>query len=300
MLSLRVHELQTLMMDILLSASLPPDTLLPLLTSLISTLPALKPTVLSLIPRPSLAAATEAIIKSSKKLHDAYPYSTSSFTSGPSPSFGFGTTDSGHSRSPSTSGLLSPTFSRSPTPFAASPGSDGQGSGMRQEYIVSRLRPHIQEFVSSCFSYLPYFSCIDKASTSLSAKHGAIPHTHAQSHASALQSQHKDKSHPSETYLFLETVTAQILAQPPLTQGELLPLLIPRLTEEWKAWVDRVDQAVNCEGGMFGQEVVRSWERGLDRFAEAKGDGIEAMRNIRDRWVSKVGWLVGRQSMEEL
>lgn len=75
---------------------------------------------------------------------------------------------------------------------------------------------------------------------------------------------------------------------------------MPRLTQEWKAWVERVDQVVNRDGGMFGQEVVRSWESGLDRFADSKGDGVEAMRAIRDQWVSKVGWLVGRQPMEEL
>ncbi|KAI0095047.1 hypothetical protein BDY19DRAFT_902083 [Irpex rosettiformis] len=281
-----------------LLASLPPETLLPLLTSLISTLPTLKPTVLSLIPRPTLATATEAIVKSSKKLLDAYPYSISNLVSGSPSSFGFGTVDFGSNRSSSTSISSNFGFSRSPTPFGSASNSESQGSGMRQEYIVSRLRPRIQDFVSSCFSYLPYFSCIDNTSALHHDKSHTVPHV--QSHASALQSQHKDKSHPSETYLFLETLTAQILVQPPLTQSELLPLLMPRLTEEWIAWVDRVDQVVNRDGGMFGQEVVRSWERRLDRFAEAKGDGVEAMRNIRDRWVSKVGWLVGRQSMEEL
>ncbi|KAI0686812.1 hypothetical protein BC835DRAFT_1287328 [Cytidiella melzeri] len=280
-----------------LLASLPPETLLPLLTSLISTLPVLKPTVLSLIPRPTLTTATQAVIKSSKKLHDAYPYSTQSLPAGSS-LFSAGATDFGSSRSSNLSGLSSFTFSRSPTPFGGSFGSDSQGSGMRQEYIVSRLRPHIHDFVSSCFSYLPYFSYIDNASLLDADKNHTTPHV--ESHASALQSQHKDKSHPSETYLFLETLTAQILAQPTLTQAELSPLLLPRLVEEWKAWVERVDRIANRDGGMFGQEVVRTWERGLDQFAEAKGNGIEVMREIRDRWVSKVGWLVGRQPMEEL
>lgn len=91
-----------------------------------------------------------------------------------------------------------------------------------------------------------------------------------------------------------------LLSQPPLTQSSLAPLLLPRLLEEWKAWVDRVDEVVNREGGMFGQEEVRNWERGLDDFAAAKGYGLEAMKEVRDRWVLKVGWLVGRQPMEEL
>jgi hypothetical protein len=46
---------------------------------------------------------------------------------------------------------------------------------------------------------------------------------------------------------------------------------------------------------MFGGETVRSWERALDELAGAKGNGLEAFRQIRDTWVSKVGWLVGRQ-----
>jgi hypothetical protein len=60
---------------------------------------------------------------------------------------------------------------------------------------------------------------------------------------------------------------------------------------------------------MFGGETVRGWEKDLDEFADAKGGaegaGWECMREIRDRWVAKVGWLVGRKAvmgmdMEEL
>ena len=79
-------------------------------------------------------------------------------------------------------------------------------------------------------------------------------------------------------------------------------MLASRLAEEWKAWVDHVDASVNMHGGMFGRETVQTWERGLDEFAQAKGNGMEVMREIRDEWVGKVGWLVGRmgQPMEEL
>lgn len=170
---------------------------------------------------------------------------------------------------------------------------------MREEYILSRLRPHIGEFVSACFSYLPYFSYV---ATPAPLSHSAKTRTqsHAQSHASALQSQHKDKSHPSETYLFLAALTSHVLSQPPLTQSSLVPMILPRLIEEWRAWINHVDEVVNRQGGMFGQETVRTWERGLDEFAQAKGYGLDVMRQIRDDWVSKVGWLVGRQPMEEL
>lgn len=232
-------------------------------------------------------------MKSSRKLLSAFPYSASNFAAGPSASFGFGAGDIGSNRPHNINGATSFGFSR----VGAASANDSHASGMREEYVVSRLRPHIHEFISACLSYLPYFSHVEKTSLSDSYKGHAMQQ--AESHASALQSQHKDKSHPSETYLFLETLTRQMLSQPPLTQSNLVPLLIPRLSEEWKAWVDRVGHVVNQEGGMFGQEAVRSWERGLDQLAEAKGNGMEVMREVRDRWVSKVGWLVGRQPMEE-
>ena len=95
-----------------------------------------------------------------------------------------------------------------------------------------------------------------------------------------------------------------MLSQATLTQSSLVPLLLPRLSEEWKAWVGRIDDVVNKRGGMFGSETVRSWERVLDELAEAKGfEGANILRDVRDLWVSKVGWLIGRtaqQQMDEL
>ena len=164
---------------------------------------------------------------------------------------------------------------------------------MRDEYIVSRLRLHIQDFVSACLSYLPYFSNVATADPSSKSQT-------TQTHAAALRQQHKDKLHPTETYLFLASLTTPILSQPPLTQASLVPMLASRLAEEWKAWVDHVDEFVNRQGGMFGRDTVATWERGLDEFAQAKENGMDMMKEIRDRWVLKVGWLVGRQPMEEL
>jgi hypothetical protein len=61
---------------------------------------------------------------------------------------------------------------------------------------------------------------------------------------------------------------------------------------------------VNRQGGMFGSETVRVWERELDKFADHKGpEERHVMREIRDMWVAKVGWLAGRirhHAMEEL
>ncbi|KAG5350652.1 hypothetical protein C0989_009950 [Termitomyces sp. Mn162] len=250
-----------------LLASLPTQSLLPLLTSLLEAQPSLKATILRLIPRPTLETATQALAQSAKKLRDAYPYSSAPSFGQPSfsTSFGFGRP----------SNTNAPSFS------------SHHAGGMRDSYVISRLRPCISEFVAACFSYLPYFSSLPPASHSLS------------SHSTAL---HKDRLHPSETFSFLCTVTNHIISQPALAQSELVPQLFPRLSEEWEAWVLRVDEIVNRSGGMFGSEAVQQWGRALDEMADGKVmEGSDVMRRIRDLWVSKVGWLIGRTGnvMEE-
>jgi len=56
--------------------------------------------------------------------------------------------------------------------------------------------------------------------------------------------------------------------------------------------VDQLDNEVNRMGGMFRAEAVRGWERGLDEMASIESTAW--MRGVRDKWVFKVGWLVGR------
>jgi len=269
-----------------LLASLPPQSLLPLLTSLLIDQPSLKPAVLRLIPRPTLETAIQALSLSAKKLSDAYPYSNASsfqsFSSGfsdsrapgfPNSTLGFGRL---HTQNQ---------FNQPSTPSTPS----SNNGGMRESYIVSRLRPHITDFVAACMSYLPYFSC---APPSTDVSTGNTPH---QSHSTTLQALHKDKFHPSETYLFLSALTRHFIDQPGLTQASLSPLLLPRLTKEWMAWVERVDSVVNRDGGMFGGETVKGWIQGLDEFAGTTDPHCaQMMQCVRDAWVAKVGWLVGR------
>ena len=238
--------------------------------------PALKSTILPLIPRPTLETAIQALAQSAKRLREAYPYSNPAFSQA-TPSFGSTTRPAEQA-----------TFGHS---------THTNSSGMRDAYIISRLRPHVNDFVSSCMSYLPYFTCVP-SSTQVSA---LIPST-SQSHlATTIQSLHKDKFHPSETFLFLSAVTKHLIEQPPLTLSQLSPLILGRLAEDWKMWVDRVDELVNRQGGMFGSETVRSWERGLDEMAAADALAVSnEMRSIRDSWVSKVGWLVGRTAQHAM
>jgi hypothetical protein len=259
------------------TASLPPQSLLPLLSSLLKAKPSLKATILPLIPRPTLEIAVQALTESAKRLRAAYPYSNTPT----------------HSLSifvPARPSLNS-TFGHS---------SQVTQPAMRDSYIISRLRPHVSDYVSTCMSYLPYFSCIPPP-FNVSASGLAANHTNS---ASTIQTLHKDKFHPSETFLFLSAVTNQIVNQPSLSIGEIAPMILPRLSEEWRTWVDKVDELVNVQARMFGSETVRSWGGGLDELAESKAPEIsEVMRGIRDRWVSKVGWLIGRtlqQPMDEL
>jgi hypothetical protein len=260
-----------------LLASLPPQSLLPLLNSLLKAQPSLKTTILPLIPRPTLETAIQTLAQSAKKLQDAYPYLNSVSFLAPTTSFGFGRAHA------------TPEFGQS------NAASGSHSSGMRDSYILSRLRPHISDFVAACMSYLPFFTCISPSqpinqSNNLHADSGLPTRS-----VTTIQSLHKDKFHPSETFLFLSAVTNHIIAQPPLAQTSLCSHLLPRLLEEWNTWIDKVDDVVNRQGGMFGRDAVQSWERGLDGMAEAKiADGTTAMRDIRDKWVTKVGWLVGR------
>ncbi|KAF8632579.1 hypothetical protein AX15_001787 [Amanita polypyramis BW_CC] len=262
-----------------LLASLPSQSLLPLLNALLKAQPSLKSTILPFIPRPTLETAIQALTQSAKKLRDAYPYSSALPLSHTNTSnFGFGR----QSIPPNQATFQHPCHNTN--------------SGMRDSYILSRLRPHITEFVSACFSYLPYFSYTSAHSISTSLPTSS---SQSQSHSTSLQILHKEKSHPAESFIFLSALTNHVMTQPTLTQTLLVPTLFPRLLEEWNAWVDRVDEVVNRQGGMFGRDTVESWERGLDEYAEMKGvDGSPMLRRIRDKWVQKVGWLVGRQPMD--
>ncbi|KAL5534278.1 hypothetical protein ACEPAG_740 [Sanghuangporus baumii] len=266
----------------MLLASLPPQSLLPILTSLLSTHPSLKPAVLSLIPRPTLDTALNAINQAAKKLVDEYPYSASSFPfSHPSTPISFGFSSgafggSNRSYNASTSGSTTG-YGRASTP-------SGNNAGMRDDYILSRLRPVISDFVSTAFSYMPYFSFLSDSS-------GTHP---------LATTKEKIYPHTSETFAYLSALTNHLLNQPSLCQSSLAPLLLPRLLQEWMAWVDRVDELLK-QGGMIGSGIAESWIEALDRYAEAKVEGVDenikyGLKSVRDRWVAVAGWLVGRNA----
>jgi hypothetical protein len=255
-------------------ATLSKESLLPILTTLLTAHPSLKAQVVSLIPRPSLDVALQALELAAKKLRDEYPYSNVSASSRSStpPSFGFGA----NARSnPLGFGFG---FGMGAQPSPTPP--QQQTGGMRDEYIISRLRPHIAEFITAASSYLPYFSFSPSATTTPGS--------------SNLPLAAQTKAHIVDVFQYLSSITVHIAKQPPLARAELTAQLMPRLAEEWFAWVDRLSVAANTEGIMFGEVMANGWGRALDELVQAKIAGFEIMQQVLDRWVDTTGWLAGR------
>ncbi|KAG8691927.1 hypothetical protein FRC11_004856 [Ceratobasidium sp. 423] len=254
----------------ILLASLPSESLLPLLTSLINSQPNLKPLVLSLIPQPSIQTAIQALDASAKALRDAYPYSQAQPAT--STSFGFG---SSFGAAASMHAPASTSFG-----FRANPHSSG---AMREDYVRSRIRPSVAEFTSTATSYLSYFSL--------------VPSPQAPTPKVTRSSLH-------DSFAYLCALTVHIMRAPPLARALLLesPVLFPRLIQEWSAWVDCLDVEVNQNAGMFSAEAVREWERSLDELTKGgpSAGQIGNMQPIRDRWIEKVGWMVGRAVRKDL
>lgn len=304
------------------TARLPPAAHLSILLSLLNAQPALKQAILTLIPRPSLESALTALADASRKLKDAYPYDASA-SAAPSSSTGFGFGGAQVVAPPSRAGFGFGALK--PQQQQQRP----QSSGMRDEYVVMRLRPHVATFVSTALSFLAYFSQQQQQ-----------------------QQQQPAERHPSvhETFSFLSALTSHILAQPALAQSTLLAhvlgsapqsqtqqpqqqqraapkpsyTLAQRLVAEWDAWIAKVDGVVNREGGMFSADAVRGWAGALDEYAAEHalsprpsifaGFGQpqppqqqvspetrafkSGMRAARDRWVKSCGWLIGRSWVE--
>ncbi|KAF9535383.1 hypothetical protein CPB83DRAFT_872317 [Crepidotus variabilis] len=230
-----------------LLASLPSQSLLPIITGLLKKQPTLKSHILTLIPRPSLEDAVGALKLAAKKLQDAIPY-----TNPPSVHFSFGAS---------------------------------QQPVMRDEYVLGRLRPHVTDFASACLSYFPYFSYRYPFPDQSKANN---PSQRSVTSSNSLQ---KEKFYPAETFAFLSNITKLIIDQPSLVLAEIEPLLIPRLTEEWKLWLDNLDRHANREGNMVAPSLSQSWENDIERLMEGKAPGIsQLMRDVRQHFPLKHGW----------
>ncbi|KAG8856582.1 hypothetical protein FRB96_006342 [Tulasnella sp. 330] len=278
-----------------LLASLPPSSLLPLLTSLVEKKPELKPIILSLIPRPTLETAIHALSEGARRLREAYPYSLPSNNNHNAASAGFG-------------------FGSS----SSTAGNSVQPAGMRESYIRTRLRQPVRDFTKLFLSYMSYFSSTPTITSTVNTNAGGS----TQSSVVGLGAEPLQKQpptvplHPTETFTFLHALTLQLLRLPPLTLAEFARpsenIVFPRLQAEWTAWIQKIDDDVNKWGGMYRDEVVKGWERGLDELLTAEESAVQqqnqpgvvsastggyiGIKAIRNSWVQRVGWLIGRRT----
>jgi hypothetical protein len=152
---------------------------------------------------------------------------------------------------------------------------------MRSDYILGRLRPHIAEFVSTCLSYFPYFSYKYPTLSPAKNSNPSQPNPTLQ----------KEKFQPAEAFAFLSNVTRLIIDQPALVIPELEPLFLPRLTEEWKSWLDNLDRHANREGNMVAPSIARTWEIEIERLGDGKAPGISMlMQDVAKHFPVKQGW----------
>lgn len=145
--------------------------------------------------------------------------------------------------------------------------------------------------------------------------------------------QRKERPQPDETFSVLATLTNSLisLSTPAFTALAQQSDLVERLMTEWRAWLNFVDEYVNRQGEIFGQDQARSWISALDSWAEgsqaslgtgfgggfgwaahasgwgsrptgfgqpaqaARENPLPGMKEIRDQWVTKVGFMVGRK-----
>ena len=245
-------------------AGLPASSHLPLLQALLAQMPHIKPTLLSLIPRPTAETTRDAILDAVKKLREAVPYSATLSTSPSTPqitgtptgasgnSLGLGFAFGAATASTPSFALGAASVRPSPTPQ------------QRDSYVLNRLRPAVQAFTTTVASYLPYFSLVPAPVTllSLQQRNRQPQQTHVNS---------KPPSH-SETFTVLSTLTSSLLTLPPTAAQALKQQsdLHPRVVNEWKAWLNSLDDHVNREGGIFGRDMAQSWLTALEAFSVGK------------------------------
>lgn len=213
--------------------------------------------------------------------------------------------------------------------------SQGTTSGeVRAEWAWGRLRMPTQEFVSTAVGFLPWFGGATTA-----AQGGAAPQPQHPSTTFSflyevtvrvLRLQAVLPPVPESTFAFAAAVTnardsagsnsaaqagqgisllASLLparALSPSSPNTILSTLVPQLLTRWSALLSRISGAVNDEGRMFGQEMVRGWIVQLESLGLRSNTVSSDMRdeeravrtafgNMSEALVDRIGWLVGVQ-----
>ncbi|BGP36998.1 hypothetical protein JCM10449v2_000902 [Rhodotorula kratochvilovae] len=178
------------------------------------------------------------------------------------------------------------------------------GAFLREEYIWSRVRVPLEEFVSEAKRFLALF----------------VP---AQAPTGAILEE--DLAHPSTAFQFLDALTHALLRlettlPPPSSStasttsfasaastNPLAAHLVPLTLNAWHLFLSRLSSAVNAQGKVLPTSLVRSWFAALDAacappaaalFAGAGARAREsqvrrAMEGVRERAGREIGWLVG-------
>lgn len=189
------------------------------------------------------------------------------------------------------------------------------GAFVRPEYVWSRVRVPVEEFVTESRRFIGLF--VPNQAAPLAG------HTVTE----------EDLSHPSTCFEFLEALTRALLrletslpAVPPSpsspTSSSNNPLgahLVPLTLNAWHTFLTRLSTAVQSHGKVLPNSHVQSWFDRLDDlaaesvrdrvfggFASGSGSGASAsavrraMQGVRDRAKKELGWLVGLKNVEGL
>ena len=164
-----------------------------------------------------------------------------------------------------------------------------RGIGLRDEYVWTRMRGPLEEYVTEARHFLAIF-CPTAAATDPSAPTPT-----------------DDTQHPTTTFSFLVTLTASVRrVEAVLPRGCMArqnrtdPLsahLQPALFNHWNLFATRIAAAVNTHGRMLSAEAVRTWFRQLDDLVghDPHADAVSqrALEALRERFVRDIGWIVG-------
>ena len=204
------------------------------------------------------------------------------------------------------------------------------GGATRQEYVWSRIRAPLEEYISEARLALSQFC----PSSSTLAAQGVNDDQ---------QQQQQQQSHPTSTFAFLYTLTLSVrkleavLPRAPvpfstptsatssgasinnpstLNQRDPLISFLPPLYNQWHHLITKLSTSVNQGGKILSAEMLRGWFRNLDTLvsvesvaamaiansaasssavaiADAGSVGRRASEAVRDRFVKELGWLVG-------
>ncbi|GAA5856379.1 hypothetical protein JCM8547_008712 [Rhodosporidiobolus lusitaniae] len=211
---------------------------------------------------------------------------------------------------PSLSTILDALTSLERSVFSALP----TGAFLRDDYIWSRVRVSLEEYVAESRRFLGLF----------------VP-THAS--AGSAGTSEDDLTHPSTAFQFLHALTSSLLrleaafpsssspsstsfaspsssssASPSPLQAHLTPLLL----NAWHLFLTRLSSSINTSGRLFPHPLILSWFLRLDELCPAPPSPFDAFRQggggggkeggretrrlmegVRERMRREVGWTVG-------